>query len=85
MNNSDHGIFSTLEENKPQVVFLEHMQESDFWTKIHVLMRNLGYTGSFEDSRHGRVKGVFIRNDLVEPRGQTGVETVYKSGIPDPL
>jgi hypothetical protein len=76
-------MISRLETSKPEVVFLEHMLESDFWTKIHALMRNLGYTGSFEDSRHGRVKGVFIRNDLVDPRG--GVGTVYKSGIPDPL
>ncbi|XP_061177665.1 uncharacterized protein LOC133186428 isoform X2 [Saccostrea echinata] len=82
-NNS--SILSRVEENKPEVVFLEHLRETDFWGKIQAPMRHLGYTGSVEDFRHGRVKGVFVRNDLVPLLNQCKGKTVYKSEMPDPL
>lgn len=75
---------SKVEEGRPEVVLLEHLQESDFWGKIQSLMRHQGYTGSIEDSRHGRVKGVFVRNDLRDRRNQSEGGTFYKSRMPDP-
>ncbi|XP_011428643.3 uncharacterized protein LOC128184442 [Crassostrea angulata] len=80
----ENGIMSKVEERRPEVVLLDHLHESDFWGKIQSLMRHLGYTGSIEDSRHGRVKGVFIRNDLMGRRSQSEGGTFYKSRMPDP-
>ncbi|XP_022288180.2 uncharacterized protein LOC111100514 isoform X2 [Crassostrea virginica] len=83
MADQDNHIMSKVGEKRPDVVLLEHLHESDFWCIIQNFMRRHGYTGSIEDSRHGRVKGVFIRNDLMGRRGQEG-GTFYKSTLPDP-
>nr|XP_011428641.2 uncharacterized protein LOC105329156 [Crassostrea gigas] len=71
-------------ESNPKFVYLEGIQERHYWGKIRSLMRGLGYKGYLEDLRHGRGKGIFIRNDvadLVKPYGGT----VYRSKRPNPL
>lgn len=71
-------------ESNPEFVYLEGIQERHYWGKIRSLMRGLGYKGYLEDLRHGRGKGIFIRNDvadLVKPYGGT----VYRSKRPNPL
>lgn len=70
-------------ETNPEFVYLEGIQERHYWGKIRSLMRDLGYKGYLEDLRHGRGKGIFIRNDvanLVKPYGGT----VYRSKRPNP-
>ncbi|XP_062575387.1 uncharacterized protein LOC134237307 [Saccostrea cucullata] len=80
----DVKTISPVLEDNPEFVYIERIQEEHYWGRIRSLMRRLGYTGYLEDLRHGRGRGVFIRDDVLEViRPYYG--TVYRSRRPDPI
>ena len=80
----DMNAISPNLETNPEFVYLEGIQERHYWGRIRSLMKDLGYKGYLEDLRHGRGKGIFIRNDvadLVKPYNGA----LYKSRKPNPF
>ena len=80
----DMNTISPNLETNPEFVYLEGIQERHYWGRIRSLMKDLGYKGYLEDLRHGRGKGIFIRNDvadLVKPYNGA----LYKSRRPNPF
>ncbi|XP_061177525.1 uncharacterized protein LOC133186310 [Saccostrea echinata] len=80
----DLKTISPVLEEKPEFVYIERIQEEHYWGRIRSLMRRLGYTGYLEDLRHGRGRGVFIRDDVLEVI-KPYYGTVYRSRRPDPI
>nr|XP_022288176.1 uncharacterized protein LOC111100513 isoform X2 [Crassostrea virginica] len=80
----DMNTISPNLETNPEFVYLEGIQERHYWGRIRSLMKNLGYKGYLEDLRHGRGKGIFIRNDLADlVKPYNGA--LYKSRRPNPF
>ena len=80
----DMNTISPNLETNLEFVYLEGIQERHYWGRIRSLMKDLGYKGYLEDLRHGRGKGIFIRNDvadLVKPYNGA----LYKSRRPNPF
>ncbi|XP_062575384.1 uncharacterized protein LOC134237303 isoform X2 [Saccostrea cucullata] len=66
IRNQNEEFLREISAIKPEVIFVDHIQESQYLMQTKGTLRTLGYTGHLSGLKKGRGRGIFVRKDIAE-------------------
>ncbi|XP_061177524.1 uncharacterized protein LOC133186309 [Saccostrea echinata] len=66
IRNQNEEFLREISVIKPEVIFVDHIQESQYLMQTKGTLRTLGYTGHLSGLKKGRGLGIFVRKDVAE-------------------